>query len=100
MVIWDESFQFLFPGLECDELNMSRASITCFDANVIRRSSLVGKFDLVTIFYKEHHELFRQCIALSDVTDKRKVVTHCEKKKTNPKSIQKISWQPQKKNIF
>ncbi len=70
-VIFDERVHFSHKGLEPEELNQGRCTIDVYDANMIRRNVLIGsfEFDLLSIYYMEHHELFMQWVALTDVTD-------------------------------
>ena len=69
-VVFDERLTFDFKGLEPEELNQGKCIIDVFDANVIRKNVLIGsfEFDLTQVYYKKHHELYKQWVALMDVT--------------------------------
>ena len=68
--MFDERLTFEFRNLEPEELNQGKCIIEVFDANVIRKNVLIGsfEFDLTQVYYKKHHELYKQWVALTDVT--------------------------------
>lgn len=70
-VIFDERITFDFRALEPEQLNQGKCVIECYDANVLLKNELIGsfEFDLSQIYYRKHHELFKQWVALTDVTD-------------------------------
>jgi len=69
-VIFDERLTFDFRALEPEELNQGTCLIEVFDANKIRSNVLIGsfEFDLSRVYYEKHHELYKQWVALTDVT--------------------------------
>eukprot|EP00485_Elphidium_margaritaceum_P004276 CAMPEP_0202695866 /NCGR_PEP_ID=MMETSP1385-20130828/9321_1 /ASSEMBLY_ACC=CAM_ASM_000861 /TAXON_ID=933848 /ORGANISM="Elphidium margaritaceum" /LENGTH=1764 /DNA_ID=CAMNT_0049351945 /DNA_START=35 /DNA_END=5329 /DNA_ORIENTATION=- len=69
-VMFDERLTYDFKNLEPEELNQGKCIIEVFDANVIRKNVLIGsfEFDLTMVYYKQHHELYQQWVALTDVT--------------------------------
>eukprot|EP01084_Bolivina_argentea_P085307 154172_1 len=69
-VIFDERLTFDFKNLEPGELNQGTCLIEVYDANVIRKNVLIGsfEFDLTQVYYKKNHELYKQWVALTDVT--------------------------------
>lgn len=75
-VVFEEVLVFEFKGLEPGEVESGKVTVEVFDANAIRRNVLIGsyEFDMGSIYYMEHHELFRQWVALSDLTDKHEGV--------------------------
>ncbi len=71
-VVFDEVLYFEFKDCFPNELETSKINISVFDANTIRRNELIGayQFDLATVYYKPHHEVYKQWAALSDTTNK------------------------------
>jgi len=69
-VMFDERLTYTFKELEPEELNQGKCIIEVFDANLIRKNVLIGsfEFDLTQVYYKKHHELYKQWVALTDVT--------------------------------
>jgi hypothetical protein len=68
---WDECLYFEIADLDPKQLEMERISITVFDANTFRKNVVIGsyEFDASFVYYSDHHEIFRQWIGLSDITD-------------------------------
>ena len=69
-VMFDERLTFDFKNLEPEELNQGKLNISVFDANLVRKNVLIGsfEFDLTQVYYRKHHELYKQWIALTDIT--------------------------------
>lgn len=70
-VLFDERITYNFENLDPKKLAQGKISIEVYDSNMIRSNQLIGsfEFDLQTIYYSEHHELYQQWIGLTDVTD-------------------------------
>ena len=70
-VLFDERITYNFENLDPKKLIQGKISIEVYDSNMIRSNKLIGsfEFDLQTIYYCEHHELYQQWIGLTDVTD-------------------------------
>jgi len=70
--LFDEVFVFEFKDIYPEEIERGKCIIRILDANTFRSDVLIGlfEFDLAQIYYRDHHELYRQWCALSDVTDK------------------------------
>jgi len=69
-VVFDERLTYTFKGLEPEELNQGKCIIECYDANVVKKNVLIGsfEFDLSNVYYKKHHEMYNQWVALIDTT--------------------------------
>ena len=65
---WDEVLYFELNKLEPDQLSQGTALIEVFDENIWTRNDLIGvfEFDLSWIYYREHHEVYNQWIALTN----------------------------------
>src|SRR5262249_29268080 len=87
------------PRLQPSEIEAGKITVAIFDANTFRRNELIGEraarrpvlrcpaarprapsraerratgqfeFDVQGVYYRQHHELFRQWVALTDITD-------------------------------
>lgn len=71
-VLFDEILFFEFRNVYANELERSKVTIKIMDANTIKRDVLIGlyEYDIGTVYYNKHHEVYRQWAALTDVTDK------------------------------
>ena len=65
---WDQVLYFELNKLEPDQLSQGKALIQVFDADILTRNDLIGafEFDLSWIYYREHHEVYNQWIALTN----------------------------------
>lgn len=66
--VYDERFYFHFTSIGREQLSQAAVKFSVFDANQIMRDTLIGvhQIDLMNIYYKPQHELYRQWIALMD----------------------------------
>jgi len=71
--VYDERFFFHFTSIGREQLSQAAVKFSVFDANQIMRDTLIGvhQIDLMNIYYKPQHELYRQWIALMDYDDSR-----------------------------
>ena len=70
-VVFDELLFFNFKGIGREELGDGTVKVSCFDADTIGRNDLVGsyQFDLMGVYYKDSHEIYRSWVALIDPED-------------------------------
>jgi C2 domain len=71
--VFDQMLVFEFKDLEPLEVEATRIKVSVMDANTFTRNALIGAyfFDMGGVYYNQHHEIFRQWVALTDVTDER-----------------------------
>eukprot|EP00485_Elphidium_margaritaceum_P001758 CAMPEP_0202694498 /NCGR_PEP_ID=MMETSP1385-20130828/8345_1 /ASSEMBLY_ACC=CAM_ASM_000861 /TAXON_ID=933848 /ORGANISM="Elphidium margaritaceum" /LENGTH=1708 /DNA_ID=CAMNT_0049350357 /DNA_START=54 /DNA_END=5180 /DNA_ORIENTATION=+ len=67
---WDQVLYFELNGLLPDELSRGTALIEVHDADIFGKE-LIGafEFDLAWIYYRKHHEVYNQWIALSNTQE-------------------------------
>lgn len=71
--LWDQLFVFEFKNCTSDEIEGGRIDIGVYDANTVMRDVEIGSFgyDMTSVYYREHHELYRQWVALSDHSNEK-----------------------------
>eukprot|EP01084_Bolivina_argentea_P302872 522854_1 len=64
---WDQVLYFELSNLAPDELSRGKASVQVFDADIFS-NDLIGafEFDLSWIYFREHHEVHNQWVALTN----------------------------------
>eukprot|EP00736_Rhodelphis_marinus_P008914 Rmarinus@m.15525 len=69
--IWNQLLFFDFHIEDPAELEAGRINLTVNDANMILSDTLIGTYELdcMYVWKRERHELYKQWVALSDVTD-------------------------------
>ena len=69
-VTFDERLRFSLSNVSEHDLEQFELKLSIYDGSEIyTKNQLIGdfKFDLVTIYYKEHHELYQQWVALTNI---------------------------------
>jgi hypothetical protein len=69
--VYDEIFFFDFRNVGRDELSVGNLKVSVYDADTFTTSDMIGcyQFDLLGIYFRQDHELYKQWVALVDPTN-------------------------------
>lgn len=72
--VWDQILVFELSKKELEELRRATINVRVLDANRIKSDVLIGgyQFDLSQVYFNDHHEVFRQWVALMNPSPKIK----------------------------
>ena len=69
--VFDEVLFFNLKNVDKEQLKGGSITVSCYDADSIGRNDMVGShtFDLMSVYLREEHELYRTWVALVDLEE-------------------------------
>ncbi|MES1912743.1 MAG: hypothetical protein MHM6MM_004968, partial [Cercozoa sp. M6MM] len=70
--VYDEILSFELQNMQAREIDLAAVRINVRDSSTLRRDRMIGSYviDVSQVYYRKHHELYRQWVALTDSTGK------------------------------